>query len=297
MSIKTVFSIKDLENLSGVKAHTIRIWEKRYNLFEPQRTDTNIRVYGNDELQKILNIAFLNKNGLKVSKIAEISDEEISNRIQKLLQEENTFEDAYNKFKLAMLNFDTVLFNNTYNLLLEKESFRTIFVEIFARLLQEIGVLWHTNTIKPMHEHFISTLISQKILLNIEKINIKPREDATYVLFLPVNEIHQIGLLYLNYELVSNGYKTIYLGPNVPIANLKDLQVLFPKIEFVSYFTVEPTKENAQAYLEEMHRNILKTRNENFHVLGRQIENFTFASKNNNVNFYKGIKEFVEVML
>lgn len=297
MSIKTVFSIKDLENLSGVKAHTIRIWEKRYNLFAPQRTDTNIRVYGNDELQKILNIAFLNKNGLKVSKIAEISDDEISNRIQELLEGENTFEDAYNKFKLAMLNFDTVLFNNTYNSLLEKESFRTIFVEIFARLLQEIGVLWHTNTIKPMHEHFVSTLISQKILLNIEKINIQPREDVTYVLFLPVNEIHQIGLLYLNYELVSNGYKTIYLGPNVPIANLKDLQLLFPKIEYVSYFTVEPTKENAQAYLEEMHRNILITRNEKFHVLGRQIENFAFDSKDNNVNFYKGIKEFVEVML
>lgn len=297
MSIKTVFSIKDLENLSGVKAHTIRIWEKRYNLFEPQRTDTNIRVYGNEELQKILNIAFLNKNGLKVSKIAEISEEEIAERIQKLLKEENTFEDAYNKFKMAMLNFDSVLFNNTYNSLLEKESFRTVFVEIFARLLQEIGILWHTNTIKPMHEHFVSTLISQKILLNIEKVNIEPRQDITYVLFLPVNEIHQIGLMYLNYELVSKGCKTIYLGPNVPIANLKDLQALFPKIEYISYFTVEPTKENAQSYLEEMHRNILKARNEKFHVLGRQIENFPLPVNSMNVKFYKGIKEFVEVVL
>lgn len=296
MSIKTVFSIKDLENLSGVKAHTIRIWEKRYNLFEPQRTETNIRVYGNDELQKILNIAFLNKNGLKVSKIAEISDEEIQNKVKEFLKEENIFEEDYTNFKLAMLNFDKDLFDKTYAGLMEKHSFRTVFVEVFIRLLAEIGVLWHTNTIKPVHEHFISTLITQKILLNIEKIDRKPNKDKTFVLFLPVNEIHQIGLMYMNYELIYSGYKTIYLGPNVPISNLKDLQSLIPQIDFVSYFTVEPTKENTEQYLEEMYRTILKARNENFHVLGRRIDGIEVLPKFNNVKFYKGIEEFVKII-
>jgi len=293
MSIKTVFSIKDLENLSGVKAHTIRIWEKRYNLFEPQRTDTNIRVYGNDELQKILNIAFLNKNGLKVSKIAEISDEEMSERIREFLKVENTFEESYNNFKLAMLNFDVNLFNNTYDSLLKKQPFRTIFIEVFVRLLNEIGVLWHTNTIKPVHEHFISSLVSQKILLNIEKLDIAPNQEKTFVLFLPVNESHQIGLMYLNYELNSMGYKTIYLGPNLPIANLNDLQKIFPNLDYVSYFTVEPTIENTQAYLEEMQRIVLSSRNEKFHVLGRQIENNADLKAVKNISFYKGIEDFV----
>lgn len=293
MSVKTVFSIKDLENLSGVKAHTIRIWEKRYNLFQPNRTDTNIRVYGSEELNKILSIAFLNKNGMKVSKIAELTTEEIESSVRDFLNGENSFEEAYKKFKLAMLNFDTGLFHSTYDELIKKESFRTIFIEVFARLLQEIGILWHTNTIKPVHEHFISTLISQKILLNIEKLPNKPSKDKTYVLFLPVNEIHQIGLMYVNYELVLQGYHTIYLGPNVPISNLKDLQKLFNRIEFVSYFTVEPTKENAKAYLDEMNRKILKTKGEKFHVLGRQIENYDISPKQNNISFYKGLKEFV----
>lgn len=296
MSIKTVFSIKDLENLSGVKAHTIRIWEKRYQLFEPHRTDTNIRIYGSDELQKILNIAFLNKNGIKVSKIAELTTAEVEEKIRGFLNGENSFEGAYNNFKLAMLNFDAALFNASYNELLEKESFRTIFIEVFARLLQEIGVLWHTNTIKPVHEHFISTLITQKILLNIEHLKHKPTKDKTFVLFLPVNEVHQIGLLYLNYELVLSGYHTIYLGPNVPISNLQDLQKLFSDIEFVSYFTVEPTRENAAAYLEEMYRKVLKTRNENFHVLGRQIENFEGPEGQKNISFYNGLKEFITIV-
>lgn len=293
MSIKTVFSIKDLENLSGVKAHTIRIWEKRYNLFEPQRTETNIRVYGNEELQKILNIAFLNRNGVKVSKIADLSEEEMNESIRAFLNGDNVYEEAYNNLKLAMLNFDANLFHSTYNKLLEKNSFRTIFIEVFARLLQEIGVLWHTNTIKPVHEHFVSTLISQKILLNIEKLSQEPTKDKTFVLFLPVNEIHQIGLMYVNYELVSQGYHTIYLGPNVPIENLKDIQNLFSDIDFVSYFTIEPTKENASAYLDEMHRKILKPKGEKFHVLGRQIENYDIQSTQKTISFYKGLKDFV----
>ncbi|MGB1315135.1 MAG: MerR family transcriptional regulator [Chitinophagales bacterium] len=293
MSIKTVFSIKDLENLSGVKAHTIRIWEKRYNLFQPQRTDTNIRVYGNDELQKILNIALLNNNGWKVSKIAELDESAIQEEIKKLLIAGNTYEEVYNDFKLAMLNFDKKLFDATYAKLIAEVSFKEIFVNVFARLLKEIGILWHSNTIKPVHEHFISTLISQKILLNIEKLKVKEKtNNKTYVLFLPVNEIHQIGLLYVHYELLSQGNESIYLGPNVPIQNLEYLQLLHDKIEFISYFTVEPTKENVEAYLEDMYRNILSKRNEQFYILGRQLENY--KPKKKNIILYDDLKSFVE---
>ena len=293
MSIKTVFSIKDLENLSGVKAHTIRIWEKRYNLFQPHRTDTNIRVYGNDELQKILNIALLNKNGWKVSKIAELDEVGIQNEIKALLVEDNSYEEAYTNFKLAMLNFDRELFDLTYAKLLVEVDFKEIFVNVFARLLKEIGILWHSNTIKPVHEHFISSLISQKILLNIENLkSYKKKNHKTYVLFLPVNEVHQIGLLYVHYELLSQGNECIYLGPNVPIQNLEYLQSIHDNIEFVSYFTVEPTKENAEAYIEEMYRQVLSKRNEKFHILGRQLENY--QPKKKNVLLYNDLKAFVE---
>ena len=132
--IKQNFSIKDLENLSGIKAHTIRMWEKRYNILTPERTDTNIRMYDSSSLQKILNIAFLNENGYKISRISKLSEEEITamvHRITSSISDENR---AINQFKMAMMNFDESLFDKTYKALLEKKTFKTIFNNIFLPL-------------------------------------------------------------------------------------------------------------------------------------------------------------------
>mgnify|MGYP000215182602 CR=1 FL=1 len=270
MSIKNSFSIKDLENLSGVKAHTIRIWEKRYNLLEPERSESNIRTYDISNLQKILNISLLNNNGVKISKIAAISEEDLCNKVREVSSIKQSNALALNDFKIAMLNFDQSLFEKTYNKLLAINSFRDVFLKEFLVLLTEIGNLWTTNTITPAHERFISTLIKQKILINIERIqNVTPVNDKVFALFLPVNEMHDIGILYLHFELLLKGYKSIFLGSGVPMENLIELQKLYCNITYVSYFTIEPNKEEVHKYLKCFNSGILSSRNEQFHILGR----------------------------
>ncbi|MBZ9631172.1 MerR family transcriptional regulator [Salegentibacter sp. LM13S] len=240
--IKQNFSIKDLENLSGIKAHTIRIWEKRYNILNPNRTSTNIRTYDSSNLQKILNVAFLNVHGYKISRISKLSDEEISKMVRGISASSSKENRAQNSFKLAMMNFDEDLFNATYDNLQKDKSFREIFHQVFLPLLEQIGMLWQTDTIKPIHEHYIVDLIKQKLYFNLAEIKkeIKPTSDKLYVLFLPENEIHDIGIIYLYYELLYHGNKAIYLGPSLPLTDLGYLLERHDYINFVSYFTTAP---------------------------------------------------------
>lgn len=295
MSIKNSFSIKDLENLSGVKAHTIRIWEKRYNLLEPERSDSNIRTYNLNNLRKILNIAVLNNSGVKISKIADISDEELNQKVREVTIENKENSIAVNNFKIAMLNFDQALFESTYNKLLARNSFRDVFLKEFLVLLTDIGNLWATNTISPAHERFISTLIKQKILVNIERVqNVSPKDDMTYILYLPMNEIHDIGILYLHFELMLKGYKSVFLGPSVPLENLYELQHVFENITYISYFTVEPTPDRCYEYLKEMNSNILSKRNETMHVLGNNTKELEQSKVPENVRIHKSIIELID---
>ena len=181
-NIKNAFTIKDLENVSGVKAHTIRIWEKRYNLLSPQRTNTNIRFYSSESLRKLLNIVLLNKNNYKISKIADMSDETIILNARELAYKTAINDEAINSFKLSMFQFDKVLFNNTYNKLLNKKTFREIFKDVFIPFLGHIGLLWQTDTLLPAHEHFISNLIAQKIQISTERLEYSViNSETTYV--------------------------------------------------------------------------------------------------------------------
>ncbi len=297
MSIKNSFSIKDLENLSGVKAHTIRIWEKRYNLLEPERSDSNIRTYNLQNLRKILNIAVLNKSGVKISKIADISEEELNHKVKDITLENKENSVAVNNFKIAMLNFDQSLFEETYNKLLACNSFRDVFLKEFLILLTDIGNLWTTNTISPAHERFISTLIKQKILINIERVqNVKPRDDMTYILYLPMNEIHDIGVLYVHFELMLKGYKSVFLGPSVPLENLYELQHVFENITYISYFTVEPVVDRVYDYLNEMNNNILSKRNEPMHILGNNTKGLDKNKIPNNVKVHDSIIDLIDVL-
>lgn len=294
MSIKTSFSIKDLENLSGVKAHTIRIWEKRYNLLIPERSDTNIRTYDLENLQKILNVVLLYENGLKVSKIAALNENELHQKVRELVVEKNDSKHAINLFKLAMLNFDQQLFDNTFNQLLTQNSFREIFLNVILNLLEEIGVLWLSKTITPAHEHFITTLIKQKLLINIERVqSINIENNKTAVLFLPMNEIHDIGLLYIHFELLLKGCRSIYLGPSVPMDNLKELQATFSEIFYISYFTVEPSVDHVVEYLNKFSEEVLSIRNEKFHVLGRNTKMIDNQSVPKNIVIHNNIIELI----
>ncbi len=240
-NIKSTFTIKDLENISGIKAHTIRIWEKRYNLLNPERTDTNIRYYSLQNLQKLLNVALLNQHNIKISKIADMSDNTIVLKARELALKTAVNSEAINSFKLAMFNFDKNLFNNTYNKLLKQKTFREIFKDIFIPFLDHIGLLWQTDTLLPAHEHFISNLIVQKTQINIEAIEYSTNNlETTYILFLPENEIHELGLMYLNYELLLRGYQTLYLGQSLPLNNLNLFLKSKSKICFVTCLTIQP---------------------------------------------------------
>ncbi|GGD43385.1 MerR family transcriptional regulator [Muriicola marianensis] len=276
-NVKKYFSIRDLENLSGIKAHTIRIWEKRYNLLAPERTATNIRTYSLASLQKLLNITLLYNNGYKISKIAKIPEGELPVVVRELVAQNSTKSHAINAFKLSMINFDVSLFQKTYNSLIAERSFREIFWEVFIPLLNELGLLWQTDTISPSHEHFITNLIKQKIYISTEKIQEmeSTRDDKVFVLFLPENEIHEIGLLFVNYELLLRGYKTIYLGQTMPLESLTDLQKYYNNLHFLSYFTVIPTKDGLQQYIEDFNRILSPNGASKLWILGRQTQYLT----------------------
>lgn len=272
-NIKTVFSIKDLENLSGIKAHTIRIWEKRYNVLEPMRTDTNIRLYNLQSLQKLLNITLLHEYGYKISKIATFPEEKIPQLVREIISKKNSQNFAINSFKMSMMNFDQEIFFNTFDWLISEKSFKEVFKEHFLPLLKELGLLWQSQTISPANEHFMSHLIKQKILIYTERLQIlKPtRTDKVFVLSLPVNEIHQIGLLYLQYEILLQGYKAIYLGESMPIENLEDLTRHFHTITFVTFMTIQPDRSIINQYVKKMEQKLLMKNNEIW-LMGRMAE-------------------------
>lgn len=272
-NIKNKFSIKDLENLTGIKAHTIRIWEKRYNLLTPKRTETNIRYYDLKSFQKMLNVSFLNNNGYKISKIATIDENKLPLLVREIASQSNIESHAINTFKLAMLNFDQALFYNTYETLLKEKGFSEIFYDIYIPLLTEIGLLWQTNTITPAHEHFLTTLIRQKILTSTEQVQSAQinKSTKTFVLYLPDNEIHELGLMFINHEIISKGYQSIFLGQSVPLESLTDLQNYYDEIIYVSYFTVKPEKEEIEDYILDFDKMLLKTPKIEFWVLGQML--------------------------
>ncbi|MDR7372110.1 MerR family transcriptional regulator [Flavobacterium aquidurense] len=272
-NIKTVFSIKDLENLSGIKAHTIRIWEKRYNILEPMRTDTNIRLYNVHNLQKLLNITLLHEYGYKISKIATYQEEKIPQLVREIISKKNSQNYAITSFKMAMMNFDQELFFNTFDWLISEKTFSEVFKDHFLPLLKELGLLWQSETITLANEHFMSHLIKQKILIYTESLQIlKPTNtERVFILSLPLNEAHQIGLLYMQYELLLKGYKTIYLGESMPLENLQDLIKHFENITFVSFMTIQPDRRVINQYVKTMGQKLLEKNNEIW-LMGNMIE-------------------------
>lgn len=295
-NIKEDFTIKDLENISGIKAHTIRIWEKRYNLLSPQRTQTNIRYYSTENLQKLLNVALLNKNNYKISKIAEMSTDLIVLTAKELSNKIAINDEGINSFKLAMFQFDKVLFNNTYSELSQKYTFRGIFKNVFIPFLNHIGLLWQTDTLLPAHEHFISNLIAQKIQVNTEKLEYSVTDsETTYVLFLPENEIHELGLLYLNYELVLRGNNTIYLGQSLPLNNLYHFCKNNDNICFITSLTIQPYDAKIVDYFHEINA-LLKETNHTFIAVGQKALKVKGLNFNSNIFTYSSLAELLKVL-
>jgi DNA-binding transcriptional MerR regulator len=221
------YAIKDLERLSGIKAHTIRIWEQRYRLLHPERTDTNIRLYSDEDLRKLLNVTLLLDNGIRISKISELSEDKISQEVQRLLSKQTSVSENLDNYLkglvLAMVELDEKKFDGIFERCVEEMGFLGTVNNLLYPFLVRIGVMWGTAEINPSQEHFISCLIRQKMITAINELPFAEREDETFMLFLPQDELHEIGLIMAHYLLKRNGKKVIYLGQNVPFKDMQDL--------------------------------------------------------------------------
>lgn len=232
-----VYKIKDLEVLSGIKAHTIRIWEKRYGILEPSRTETQIRTYSDAQIASLLNISLLNSNGHKISRIASLTEAEINKLVWDILISKKNC-DSEKKLIIALIELNEKLFRDTLNNLINDLGLALTFSSHIIPFLDRIGVMWLTGSISPAQEHFISNLIRQKIISEIDKQIVPETTEAPIMLYLPEQEWHEISLLFYHYLLRSKGFHTVYLGQSLPYDSLIDcIKILKPKAILTVFLT------------------------------------------------------------
>ncbi|MBA2744778.1 MAG: MerR family transcriptional regulator [Flavisolibacter sp.] len=247
------FTIKELETLSGIKAHTIRIWEQRYHFLKPLRTQTNIRTYNNEELKTLLTVALLNKYGYKISRIDDMSVDQRQTAVLQLPQQEAYSENLVNVLIGHMIDINNVEFEEVLNQYIIDFGVEETITQIIFNFLERIGILWQTNKIIPVQEHIVSNIIRQKIVSAIEKLPFVRKTDPLFVLLLPEGEHHEMGLLFIYYLLRKHNIPVLYLGSNVPS---KDVGYLF-KIKKPSYLylhlTTMPRNQSLQRYFAQLH--------------------------------------------
>ncbi|MDB4583575.1 MerR family transcriptional regulator [Draconibacterium sp.] len=243
------YSIKDLEVLSGIKAHTIRIWEKRYKLLKPSRTDTNIRYYSDEDLRRMLNVSLLVKNGFKISKVSKWEDVEIKEKVLNVSESKTSETDYVDRLMLYMLNFDNTSFIRLTNEIMLKLGFEESVFKVFFTLFQRIGTYWQVGTIFTAQEHFVSNIFRQKLIAEIDKLEVNDSKGKTILFFLPERELHELSLLFYSYLAQKSGYNVVYLGQLMPLVDLEKTQRNL-QIDFVfTAFINSITKEDLENYL------------------------------------------------
>lgn len=246
------YTIKELEHLSGIKAHTIRIWEQRYNVLCPQRTDTNIRYYSDTDLKTLLNISLLNEQGYKISKIAKMSPDQLKLTVQQVAEHEtSSLTHHITNLVNAMVDMDEERFDKTFSTVTLQLGFQDAMLQVVYPFLHKIGILWQTNNISPAHEHFVSNLVRQKLIVAIDGQIVKRKQGApTYLLYLPEGELHEIALLFMNYLIRAHHQQVTYLGQNLPFEDLKrTYELLKPEI-ICTVLTIIPEREYVQEYID-----------------------------------------------
>lgn len=238
-----LYSIKELEQLSGIKAHTIRIWEQRYKLLNPTRTDTNIRTYNDEELRHLLNISLLVNHGYKISAISKLSRPDVRSELNALLFESNVSSlplgDRINGLILAMMEMDEYRFKEIFDSAKQQMSFEVLVKDLFYPFLHKVGLMWGFEEVNPAQEHFVSNLIRRKIMSEIDKLPLAPPDKPNFLLFLKEGELHEIGLMFSDFILRLNGYRTTYLGPNVPMVDVIE-SVKLSRAAAILTFMVKP---------------------------------------------------------
>lgn len=269
------YSIKDLEQLSGIKAHTLRIWEQRYNFISPKRTETNIRFYDNEDLKLILNVSLLRDNGYKISKIADMDQQQIAQAILQITEKNSSWSDQIHSLVLAMIDLDEERFEKIMSTNILQSGFENTMLNIIFPFLTKIGVLWQTGSITPAQEHFISNLIRQKLIVAIDGCYVSSKEVKNkFLLFLPEGELHELSLLFCYYLVKSRKNKVIYLGQSVPLPDLVSTYQLYKPDYVVSIITSSPSQDKIQKYINALGEHFTDSRLllSGYQVIGQDLE-------------------------
>jgi len=286
------FTIKDLENLSGIKAHTIRIWEQRYTFLNPQRTETNIRYYSGDELKTVLNIALLNKYGFKISHIDKMSTAEMREKTLSLNHAQAQIERMVNELISCMVDMKLDEFEMLLDGYIKSKGIEKTIPQIIFPFLERIGILWITNHINPAQEHLVTNIIRQKLIMGIETCHAPLVQKKTVLVFLPEGEHHELGVLFTYYLFKSRGIKVIYLGSNVPLKDVEYVATLKKPDFLYSHLTSVAHNFNFEKFLINVQNRIPE-----FQVIvsGALTQNYKKRIPNN-VSFKKSLTEVMEYM-
>ena len=284
------FTIKDLENISGIKAHTIRIWEQRYQFLKPNRTDTNIRFYNNEELKKVLNISLLNKYGFKISHLDKMNDGEIAEKILSLTQLEAQQERIVNELVECMIDVDLERLEAVLEGDIQSKGIERTITKIIFPFMEKVGILWVTNHINPAQEHLVTNIIRQKLIVGIDSVVSEIKVNKSVLLFLPEGEFHELGVLFVNYLLKSKGVPTIYLGANVP---LRDVEYLV-KLKKPSYIYSHLTSVGKSFNFDKFLLNLTKKFADTPIVLSGLLTNTYEKKIPPQINFKKTLSEVME---
>ena len=251
------YKISDLENLSGIKSHTIRIWEQRYKILTPLRSETNIRYYNDEQLKKLLNVVSLMNAGDKISAIGKLSSEEINDRVSSIVISGDSGikeEMLINQMISAGLSFDENLFEKAFSNSILSFGLMTAYQKVFYPMLNKIGILWSITEINPAQEHFVSNLVKQKMFAAIDALNPPKNDSEKWLLFLPEGEQHELGLLIANYGLRAKGVQVYYLGANVPLVNIESIAKQVEPTNYLT-FSVKSNQQNIiNKYFDKMNK-------------------------------------------
>ncbi len=287
--MKSRYSIKDLEQLSGIKAHTIRAWEQRHKLITPKRTSTNIRFYSDDDLRVILNVSILLEHDWKIGQIAKLAPEEIAKSALEADPYEGNYAYELNELKLSTLNFDIERFETIMSTCIDKHGIHDTFQKVIGDYIQELGKLWLSGSVSISQEHFMSSMIRQKLYSALNELDAVD-SGKTFALFLPANELHEIGLLYLAYVLKERGERVIYLGQSLPKEYLTDLLDNQKVDALISVFTTNPDVEYLPEYLRDLD-DLIHDRGIQVHLTGYQFNDFSENTFGDNIHIYSTLKD------
>lgn len=292
--IRDKYFIKDIENITGIKAYTLRIWEQRYNLLEPKRTSTNIRYYDEDDLKYILNVSILNNHGFKISKIARMSREEVQAQSLKINENNTKYESQVKALSAAMFAFDEKEFNKILSINILKLGVEETMEGVIFPFMEHVGMLWLTGAIHVAHEHFITNLIRQRLYVVIDALNFKPMEVGNkFLLFVPQGEYHDLSLLFASYVLRARSQNVIYLGTSTPLEELNNIFKLHKPDYIFCAVTTANSSVPVQIYINSLSKNFPESQ---ILVTGSQILKHKDLNIPANIRLIRTIKEFIDLV-